>query len=107
MLRECNIAIKGCWAKSDINRIRDIIGKIIKCTWLRIAPEREFGRYELNNPYLFVLKGKNVRGNNIITPLTESVPTGIWKVVECDIDDFEDRYKEYYLKDKTQNRRNE
>lgn len=34
--RKCNIVIKGCWTgtESNINSIKNIIDKIIKCKWL-------------------------------------------------------------------------
>lgn len=41
-----------------------------------------------------------MRGKDIITLSANPILSGIWKIVECDIDDLEDRYKEYYLKDK-------
>jgi len=102
--RRCNIVIEECWTKSDIYGIRKARDKILKCKELRI---HKFGWYRLFNPYLFILKGDDIKYDVIITPSTKPESTGIWKIVECYIDDFEDKYKEYYLRDKTQNRRSE
>lgn len=97
---KCDIVIEECWTRSDINSIRNAKDNILKCKWLRI---HEFGWYRLTSPYLFILKSGDIKDYEIITPSTKPVPIDMWKIVECYIDDFEDRYKEYYLKDKHPN----